>query len=77
MRERAHNTAQRQHNATTATNPQNITLKHQCKQLKLIDGQRTEVVVMSFHDRILVVVTQLGKIGTVVFAFVDMCTRVW
>merc|ERR1719201_2776833 len=37
----------------------------------LIDGQRTEVVIMSFHDRVLVVVTQLGKIGTVIEAHAD------
>lgn len=38
---------------------------------QLVNGQRTEVVVMSFHDRILVIVTQLGKIGTLVATFIS------
>ena len=32
----------------------------------LIDGEHTEIVCSSFQDRLMIVVTQYGKLGTLV-----------
>lgn len=36
-----------------------------------LDGARTEVLLQAFADRILVLVTQMGKVGTLVSVVAD------
>jgi proteasome assembly chaperone 3 len=37
-----------------------------CQSSKDLDGKRTEVLLQTFADRILVLVTQMGKVGNLV-----------